>query len=76
MAAPSSEQAATHASAPPSGLTRFTSRLSTVGQLLRHFTRRGRLFMLPLLLLVMVSAVLLIVAGGLSYVAPFVYAIF
>ena len=55
---------------------RFASRLETVGQLFRHFSRRGRLFMLPLLLLVMISALLLIVAGGLSYVAPFVYAIF
>jgi hypothetical protein len=70
MAAP------THATARPSWLRRAASRLDTVGQLFRHFTRRGRLFMLPLLLLVMVSALLLVVAGGLSYVAPFVYAIF
>ena len=54
----------------------FASRFETVGMLFKHFTRRGRLFMLPLLLFILVSAVLLIVAGGLSYVAPFVYAIF
>lgn len=57
-------------------IRRFASRISTIGQLFRHFSRRGRLFMLPLLLFILVSAVLLIVAGGLSYVAPFVYAIF
>ena len=72
MAAPTQS----HAAVRPSWIRRFASRLDTVGQLFRHFTRRGRLFMLPLLLLVMVSALLLIVAGGLSYVAPFVYAIF
>lgn len=31
--------------------------------------------MLPLLLLFLISGILLILAGGLSYVAPFVYAI-
>ncbi len=61
---------------PPDPIRRFASRISTIGQLFRHFSRRGRLFMLPLLLFILVSAVLLIVAGGLSYVAPFVYAIF
>jgi len=61
---------------PASRIGTAVSRLETVGQLFRHFTRRGRLFLLPLLLVVMISAVLLIVAGGLSYVAPFVYAIF
>ncbi len=72
MAAPTES----HAADRPSWIRGWVSRLDTVGQLFRHFTRRGRLFMLPLLLLVMVSALLLIVAGGLSYVAPFVYAIF
>ena len=69
-------QTPSQVSASPSWIRRAVSRVDTVGQLFRHFTRRGRLFMLPLLLLVMVSALLLIVAGGLSYVAPFVYAIF
>ncbi len=59
-----------------SKVTQFFSRFETVGLLLRHFTRRGRLFMLPVLLFIMISAILLVVAGGLSYVAPFVYAIF
>lgn len=57
-------------------LTGFASRIDTVADLFRHFTRRGRLFLLPVILFIMVSALLLVVAGGLSYVAPFVYAIF
>ena len=69
-------QSPDQASRPLDPIRRFASRLSTVGQLFRHFSRRGRLFMLPLLLFILVSALLLIVAGGLSYVAPFVYAIF
>ncbi len=59
-----------------SRLSRFLSRGSTVGALLRHFTSRGRWFLLPVVVLLAVSAILLVVAGGLSYVAPFVYAIF
>ena len=62
--------------APTSKVTQVLSRADTVGMLFKHFTKRGRLFMLPILLFIMVSALLLIVAGGLSYVAPFVYAIF
>ena len=60
----------------PGKVSGFSSRLQTIGGLFRHFTRPGRLFMLPLLLFILASAVLLVVAGGLSYVAPFVYAIF
>ncbi|AUX40290.1 uncharacterized protein SOCE26_016900 [Sorangium cellulosum] len=52
------------------------SRLTTARHLFRHFTHRRRLFMLPLLLFLMVSGLLLVVTGGLSYVAPFVYAVF
>ena len=59
-----------------SRLSRFISRGSTIAALLRHFTGRGRLFLLPVVVLLVVSAILLVVAGGLSYVAPFVYAIF
>ncbi|MEO8813569.1 MAG: DUF5989 family protein [Caulobacteraceae bacterium] len=62
--------------APTGKVTRFVSRAGTVGQLFRHFTGRGRLFMLPVILFILISAVLLVLAGGLSYVAPFVYAIF
>ena len=59
-----------------STVTLFVSRLSTVGSLFRHFIKPSRRFMLPLLLFLMVSGILLIVTGGLSYVAPFVYAVF
>jgi hypothetical protein len=55
---------------------RFASRLRTIGQLLLHFAHRQRFFLAPLLLVLLAAAVLLVVTGGLSYVAPFVYAIF
>ncbi len=63
-------------SAQISPVRRFLSRADTIGSLIRHFTGRGRLFMLPLVLFILISAVLLVLAGGLSYVAPFVYSIF
>ena len=55
---------------------RVGSRFRTVGQLVLHFTHRQRFFLAPLLLVLLAAAVLLVVTGGLSYVAPFVYAIF
>lgn len=54
----------------------FASRVETIAQLMRHFTGKGRLFMMPVILFILLSAILLVLAGGLSYVAPFVYAIF
>ncbi|MEO7095762.1 MAG: DUF5989 family protein [Polyangiales bacterium] len=56
--------------------TRLASRLRTVGQLVGHFAHRQRFFLAPLLLVLLAAAVLLAATGGLSYVAPFVYAIF
>ncbi|MBW8743496.1 MAG: hypothetical protein JF628_03990 [Sphingomonas sp.] len=53
----------------------FASRIVTVGQLIGHFSTGRRIFMLPLLILILISSLLLVLAGGLSYVAPFVYAI-
>jgi hypothetical protein len=50
--------------------------LKTVGRLLAHFARRGKWFLLPLVLVLLVSGALLAVTTGLSYVAPFVYSIF
>jgi hypothetical protein len=47
----------------------------TIAQLLGHFSRGRKLVLLPLLIIILLSAVLLILAGGLSYVAPFVYSI-
>lgn len=52
------------------------SRAMTIGALLRYFVRRGRRIMLPLLIFLLVSGFLLVLTGGLSYVAPFVYAVF
>ncbi len=60
----------------PSGTVLFLTRLATVGQMAGYFASGRRIFMLPLLLLILLSGLLLILAGGLSYVAPFVYAIF
>ncbi len=52
------------------------SRLRTVGGLLAHFAARQRFFLAPLLLVLLLAVPLLLATGGLSYVAPFFYAIF
>jgi hypothetical protein len=59
-----------------SAVVQFLSRTATVADLFGHFLRGKRVFMLPLLLFLIVTGVLLVVTGGLSYVAPFVYAVF
>jgi len=61
--------------APSRRRSRF-GRLRTIGALIGHFMHRGRFFLAPLLLVLLAAAVLLILTGGLSYVAPFIYAIF
>jgi hypothetical protein len=53
----------------------FASRALTIVQLIGHFSSGRRIFMLPILLLILIASILLVLAGGLSYVAPFVYAI-
>jgi len=55
---------------------RFGYRLRTIWELVRYFTRRGRFFLAPMLLVLLLAGVLLLLTGGLSYVAPFWYAIF
>jgi hypothetical protein len=50
----------------------FASRKLTIVQLIGHFSSGRRIFML---LLILIASILLVLAGGLSYVAPFVYAI-
>ncbi len=52
------------------------SRLRTIGELARHFAAREKFFLIPLLVVLLLSSVLLVLTGGLSYVAPFVYALF
>jgi F0F1-type ATP synthase assembly protein I len=51
-------------------------RLRTIGRVVRHFANRQRWFLIPLLLVLLLTGALLIATGGLSYVAPFVYSIF
>lgn len=41
-----------------------------------HFCTRGRSFLLPLVIVIALASVLLALTGGISYVAPFVYALF
>lgn len=55
---------------------RLGSRLRTLGELVGHFASAQRFFLLPLLLVLLAAALLLLLTGGLSYVTPFLYAIF
>jgi len=57
-------------------LKRIIDRSVSVAQLLRHFAARQKLFFLPLLLVLVLASLLLLATSGLSYVAPFVYALF
>ena len=60
----------------PSFLRRLGARLRTLGRLVAHFAARERFFLLPLLLVLLLAGILLLVTGGLAYVAPFVYSLF
>ena len=55
---------------------RIRSRLTSIGELLRHFASRQKLFFVPLVVVLILASLLLLVSSGLSYVAPFVYALF
>jgi hypothetical protein len=57
-------------------MSRLGNRLRTIGRILRHFASRQRWFLMPLLLVLLLSGVLLLATGGLSSVAPFLYSIF
>jgi Family of unknown function (DUF5989) len=57
-------------------MSRLGHRLRTIGQLFAHFARGQRFVLIPLLLVLLVAAVLLLLTGGLSYVAPFIYTAF
>lgn len=52
------------------------SRLTTLRDLLIHFSKGRKIILIPLVIIFLLTAALLILAGGLSYVAPFVYSIF
>lgn len=55
---------------------RLLARGRTVAELVAHFAGANRLFLLPLLIVLLLAALLLMLTGGLSYVTPFLYAIF
>lgn len=55
---------------------RLSNRARTVLALLGHFAQRGRWFLIPFVLILLLSGLLLLLTGGLSYVAPFLYGIF
>ena len=50
--------------------------LSTMGQLVALFARRGRYFLLPLVLVLLLGSVLLVLTELFPAFAPFVYAVF
>ncbi|MEO6950996.1 MAG: DUF5989 family protein [Polyangia bacterium] len=54
----------------------LVGRARTIGALVAHFAVREKLFFLPLLGVLLLGAVLLVLTGGLSYVAPFLYTLF
>jgi len=55
---------------------RVLGRARTLLDLVGHFARAGKWFLIPMLAVLLLAGVLLMLTGGLSYVAPFVYAIF
>lgn len=57
-------------------LTRLLGRCVSIAQLVRHFAVHQKLFLIPLLLVLVLASLLLLLTSGLSYVAPFVYALF
>ncbi|HEY4223926.1 MAG TPA: DUF5989 family protein [Myxococcota bacterium] len=57
-------------------MRRLWLRLRTLLALIAHLSSRGRYFLLPMIFVVLLASALLIATGGLSYVAPFVYALF
>jgi cbb3-type cytochrome oxidase subunit 3 len=50
--------------------------LRTLYELVAHFARAQRWFLIPLLLVLLAVGLLLFATSGLAYVAPFVYALF
>jgi hypothetical protein len=57
-------------------MRRLFARLKTVVSLLICFCTRERFFLLPIVIVLLLYGFLLLLTGGLSYVAPFWYAIF
>ena len=55
---------------------RLGGRLRTIYELLAHLGSGQDFFLVPLVLVLLAAALLLVVTGGLSYVAPFLYTLF
>jgi Family of unknown function (DUF5989) len=55
---------------------KLARRIRTLWSLFAHFARPSRFFLLPLLVILLLTGALLAATSGLSYVAPFWYAIF
>lgn len=68
--------AAARSSARRGFAARALARLRTMAGLVAHFARPGRFVLMPMLVVLLLAALLLAATGGLSYVAPFVYALF
>lgn len=52
------------------------SRLTTIKDLVLHFVRARAFFFVPLLVILLLAGILMLLTGGLSFVAPFVYTLF
>ncbi len=50
--------------------------LRTIGELIAHFARRQRFFLVPFLIVLVLGGILLLVTSGLAIVAPFTYTLF
>ncbi len=57
-------------------LRRLGNRLRTIREVLAHFAGAQRFVLIPLVLVLLAAGLLLMLTGGLAYVAPFVYALF
>lgn len=55
---------------------RALGRFRTVGALFRHFARREKLVLIPLLAVLLLAGALLLATTGVAKVAPFVYTLF
>lgn len=71
-----SDEAKPHRRPRPSLVRRLWARIRTLGALCLHFLHPARFVLAPMLIVLLCAAVLLWLTGGLTYVAPFVYALF
>jgi hypothetical protein len=61
----------------PSATRRLLQRVQSVGALIAYFSHgRRRVLLFPMLVVLIAGSLLLVLTGGLSYVAPFVYTLF